>query len=64
MRIGSVANELICHHGTVIGAAISSYRNTRNEVRQMLVGGEHFIEVSVDTPLEVCEVRDMKGLYV
>ena len=62
LRIGFVASELTRHHGTVICAAISPYRNTRNEVRQM-VGGDHFIEVFVDTPLEVCEARDVKGLY-
>jgi sulfate adenylyltransferase len=62
LRIGFVASELTRHHGTVICAAISPYRNTRNEVRQM-VGGDHFVEVFVDTPLEVCEARDVKGLY-
>jgi sulfate adenylyltransferase len=35
---------------------------TRNEVRGM-VGEDHFIEVFVDTPLEVCEQRDAKGMY-
>jgi sulfate adenylyltransferase len=62
MRIGFVASELARHHGTVVCAAISPYRNTRNEVRQM-VGGDHFVEIFVDTPLEVCEERDVKGLY-
>jgi sulfate adenylyltransferase len=46
----------------VIAAAVSPYRATRNEVRS-LVGEEHFIEVFVDTPLEVCEQRDTKGMY-
>jgi sulfate adenylyltransferase len=45
----------------VIAAAISPYRATRNEVRKMV--GENFIEVFVDTPIEVCEQRDVKGLY-
>jgi sulfate adenylyltransferase len=62
LRIGFVASELTRHHGTVVCAAISPYRNTRNEVRQM-VGNDHFVEVFVDTPLEVCEARDVKGLY-
>ncbi len=62
LRIGFVASELSRHHGTVVCAAISPYRNTRNEVRQM-VGADHFVEVFVDTPLEVCEARDVKGLY-
>ncbi len=62
LRIGFVASEIARQHGTVICAAISPYRAARNECRKM-VGPEHFIEVFVDTPLEVCEKRDSKGLY-
>ena len=62
LRIGFVASEIARHGGTVICAAISPYRATRNEVRKM-VGEEHFIEIYVDTPIEVCEQRDVKGLY-
>jgi sulfate adenylyltransferase len=62
LRIGFVASEIARHGGTVICAAISPYRATRNEVRQM-VGDDHFIEIFVDTPIEVCEERDVKGLY-
>ncbi|MGB8212838.1 MAG: adenylyl-sulfate kinase [Anaerolineales bacterium] len=62
LRIGFVAAEIIRHGGAVITAAISPYRTTREEVRRM-VGREHFIEVFVDTPLEVCEQRDVKGMY-
>ncbi len=62
LRIGFVAGELVRHNGTVICAAISPYRNTRNEARKM-VGGDRFVEVFVDTPLEICEARDVKGLY-
>ena len=62
LRIGFVAGELARHGGTAICAAISPYRATRNEARKM-VGEEHFIEVFVDTPIEVCEERDVKGLY-
>jgi len=62
LRIGFVASELARHGGMVICAAISPYRATRNEVRQM-VGDGHFIEVFMDTPIEVCEDRDVKGLY-
>jgi sulfate adenylyltransferase len=61
-RIGYVASEIVRHGGGVICAAISPYRATRNECRA-LVGAEHFIEVFVDTPLEVCERRDTKGMY-
>jgi len=56
-RIGWVAAEITRHGGTTICAAISPYRAIRNEVRAM-VGSDHFVEVFVDTPLEVCEQRD------
>jgi sulfate adenylyltransferase len=62
LRIGFVAGEISRHTGTVICAAISPYRNTRNEARKM-VGTDKFVEVFVDTPLEICEKRDVKGLY-
>ena len=61
-RIGFVASEIARHGGGVICAAVSPYRATRNECRGMFVQG-HFIEVFVDTPLEVCEERDVKGMY-
>jgi sulfate adenylyltransferase len=61
-RIGYVAAEIARHGGIVICAAVSPYRATRNDVRGM-VGSDHFVEVFVDTPLEVCEQRDTKGLY-
>ena len=62
LRISFVAGEIVRHNGTVICAAISPYRQARREARKMLPE-EHFIEVFVDTPLEVCEERDIKGLY-
>lgn len=62
LRIGFVAGEIARHGGCVICAAISPYRATRNESRKM-VGEDRFIEVFVDTPIEVCEQRDVKGLY-
>lgn len=62
LRIGFVASEITRQNGTVICAAVSPYRAARNECRKM-VGPDHFIEVFVDTPLEVCEERDVKGLY-
>ncbi len=61
-RIGFVAAELVRHGGVAICAAVSPYRATRNDVRNM-VGNDNYIEVFVDTPLEVCEERDVKGLY-
>jgi sulfate adenylyltransferase len=61
-RIGYVAAEIVRHGGTVVCAAVSPYRATRNDVRNM-VGKDHFVEIFVDTPLEVCEARDTKGMY-
>jgi len=62
LRIGFVAGEIARHNGTVVCAAISPYRNTRNEARKM-AGTDRFVEIWVSTPLEVCEERDIKGLY-
>jgi len=62
-RIGFVASEIVRHHGAVICAAVSPYRSTRNGVRS-LVGAERFIEVFVNTPIEECERRDSKGMYL
>lgn len=61
IRIGFVAGEIVHAGGIVICAAISPYRATREEARKMV--GENFIEVFMDTPVEVCEQRDVKGLY-
>ncbi len=61
LRIGFVAGEISRHGGAVICAAISPYRAAREEARKFV--GENFIEIFMDTPVEVCEQRDVKGLY-
>jgi adenylyl-sulfate kinase len=61
-RIGWVAGEIVRHDGAAICAAVSPYRATRDQVRQM-VGADRFIETYVATPQEVCERRDVKGFY-
>ena len=59
-RIAFVAH-LLQRNGTfVITAAISPYRAIRDEARAMI---KDFVEVYADAPLEVCEERDVKGLY-
>ena len=59
-RIGYVA-ELLTRHGVmVLVSAISPYRAARDEVRAAI--GE-FVEIYVNAPVEVCEQRDVKGLY-
>jgi sulfate adenylyltransferase len=62
-RIAFVASEVVRHGGIAITATISPYRSTRNDIRDMM-GEGHFIEVFMDTPLEICEQRDIKGLYI
>lgn len=61
-RIGAVA-QLFSQAGIIaLTAFISPYRQDRNRVRRTMGEGE-FIEVLVDTPIEICETRDPKGLY-
>ena len=61
-RIGEVA-KLFTEAGMVaITAFISPYRADRDQVRALVPAGD-FVEVHVDCPLEVCEQRDVKGLY-
>jgi sulfate adenylyltransferase len=62
LRIGFVASEIARHNGVVICAAVSPYRATRSQVSTMFEEG-HFITAYVDTPVEVCEQRDVKGMY-
>ena len=60
-RVGEVAAMMVDAGLIVIAAFISPFRADRDAIRQLLPG--RFIEVHVDTPLEVCERRDPKGLY-
>ena len=65
-RIGWIAQLLTKHGVPNLVAAISPYREVRGEVREMVekAGGKgSFIEVFIDCPIEVCEERDVKGLY-
>ena len=61
-RIGEVAKLMADAGLIVLTAFISPFRADRTLVRNMLADGE-FIEIHVDTPLEVAEARDVKGLY-
>jgi sulfate adenylyltransferase len=62
LRVGFVAAEVVRHEGVVICALISPFASARDQVRSMM-GEDRFIEVFVDTPVSVCEVRDVKGMY-
>ena len=59
-RVGYVANLLSRNGVIVIVAAISPYRAVRDEVK---ASSHNFIEVYVNAPIEICESRDVKGLY-
>jgi bifunctional enzyme CysN/CysC len=61
-RVGEVAKLMSDAGLIVLTAFISPFRSERRMVRDMMAAGE-FIEVYVDTPLEVAEARDVKGLY-
>jgi adenylylsulfate kinase len=61
-RIGEVCRLLQNAGLVVLTAFISPYREDRDQVRRLHPAGT-FIEVHVDTPIEVCEQRDVKGLY-
>ncbi|MBN2825777.1 MAG: adenylyl-sulfate kinase [Campylobacterales bacterium] len=61
-RIGEVAKLFVDSGLIVITAFISPFINDRQSVRA-LVGEGEFIEVFIDTPLEICQARDPKGLY-
>lgn len=61
-RIGEVAKLFVDAGLFVMTAFISPFRSDRDMVRKLVPEGE-FLEIYVDTPLEVCEARDPKGLY-
>jgi adenylylsulfate kinase len=61
-RIAEVAKLMLDSGVIVIAAFISPFRSNRETTKQ-IVGVENYIEIFVDTPLEICEQRDVKGLY-
>jgi len=62
-RIGFVASEITKNGGIAICAPIAPYKADRRFNRELISGYGGYIEVYVSTPLEVCEERDVKGLY-
>lgn len=63
LRIGYVASEVTRHGGIAICAPIAPYDEIRREVRGMIEPLGGFVLIHVATPVEVCEQRDVKGLY-
>ena len=62
-RIGYVASEITKNGGIAICAPIAPYDRVRQDVRNLIEPLGGFVLVHVDTPIEVCEQRDRKGLY-
>lgn len=58
--MGFIASKLYKQHTLVIGSFITPYEEARRHLREIC---PNYIEIWVDTPLEVCEQRDVKGLY-
>jgi adenylyl-sulfate kinase len=61
-RIGEVSKLLLDAGIVVLSAFISPFKADRDQVKE-IVGSDNYIEVFVDTPIEICEQRDVKGLY-
>lgn len=64
LRIGFVASEITKNGGIAICAPIAPYQNIRQQVRESIEAIGGYIEIHVSTPIEECERRDRKGLYV
>lgn len=62
-RIGFVASEIVRHGGICLCANIAPYEDDRQFNRKLIEQHGTYLEVYVDTPLNVCEKRDVKGLY-
>jgi len=61
-RIGEVSKLFVDAGIIVLTAFVSPFKSDRRTVKE-LVGADNFVEVFVDCPIEVCEARDVKGLY-
>ncbi len=62
-RIAYVASEAVRHGGIAICAPIAPFASARAAARKLVEAHGRFVEIHVDTSLEVCEARDAKGLY-
>lgn len=61
-RVGELAKLMVDSGLLVLAAFISPYREDRKNVRE-IIGSNNFFEIFVDTPINICEKRDAKGLY-
>ena len=62
-RIGYVASEIAYHGGICICANIAPYKEDRDFNKQRIQQVGEYVEILMNTPLEICEKRDVKGLY-
>ena len=62
LRVATAARQVVQRGGIAVCALVSPYRKSRANAREF-VGVANFIEVFVDTPITVCEARDVKGMY-
>jgi len=62
-RIGFVASQIAYHGGICLCANIAPYEEDRILNRQLISMHSHYIEIYMNTPLNICENRDTKGLY-
>lgn len=62
-RIAFVAGEVARHGGVAVCSPIAPYAASRREARALVAPHGRFVLTWIDTPLEVCEARDPKGLY-
>ncbi len=62
LRVASLARDVVERGAVAVCALVTPYRESRAEAREA-IGAATFLEVYVDTPIEICEGRDTKGLY-
>jgi sulfate adenylyltransferase len=64
-RIGYVSSEIVKHNGIVVVANIAPYASDRAANRELISGdgAGNYVEIYVKTSLDLCEKRDVKGLY-
>ena len=62
-RIGFVSSEIVKHGGVAVAANIAPYKKDRNINRDRISSNGEYIEIFVNSSLEECEKRDVKGLY-
>ena len=62
-RIGFVCSEVVKHGGVTVAANIAPFANDREFNKENISKNGHYIEIFVDTSIEDCEKRDVKGLY-